>query len=48
MPNPTRKGERVFITIRVPVALAARLKAEEPQPDRNAWIVDAIEQKLGQ
>lgn len=46
MPNPTKKGERSAIVLRVPVALLERMTAAGLAPDRNSWIVDAIERKL--
>lgn len=39
------KGARVAFTFRLPVELAERI-ASLDVPERNAWIVDAIETKL--
>lgn len=46
MANPTPKGERVSILVRVPATISARLHKADLTPDRNSWIVDAIERKL--
>lgn len=49
MPNNTPKGPRAAIVVRIPVDLINRI-ADQLQtgdtPDRNSWIVHAIERKL--
>jgi hypothetical protein len=47
MPNPAKKGERAAVLVRIPVATLERMTAAGLLPDRNTWIVDAIERKLG-
>lgn len=39
------KGDRVAFTVRLPVELASRIKAEVPG-DRHSFIVAAVEAKL--
>lgn len=49
MPNPTPKGDRIAIVVRLPVDLIAKIAAALPTlsaPDRNSLIVEAIEKEL--
>lgn len=39
------KGDRVAMTLRLPVDLAARINDRGP-PDRHSFIIDAIAEKL--
>jgi hypothetical protein len=41
------KGDRHASTLRLPVPIVERIKSLNV-PDRNGWIVDAIERKLMQ
>lgn len=39
------KGERVQITLRLPVELAERVNRAAPR-DRHDWIIEALQQRL--